>query len=318
MNLLKPEQVNVPGDVPPNSHRIYIQNFLRATHATGRLMMFAGDQKIEHLNDDFYSAVDQTIADDDHSPQHLFEIARKSTIGVFATQLGLINQYGRDYPEIPYIAKLNSKSHLVTVDQHEPVSRALWQVADVVDVQNNTGLNIVGVGYTVYLGSEYETDMLHEAAGIIRQAHKEGMLAVIWMYPRGKSVANEKDPHLIAGACGVAVCLGADFVKVNYPGNDYGPEDFRESILAAGRTGVICAGGKTAAPRGFLQQLWDEIHIAGARGNATGRNIHQRSLEQAKNLCDAISAITIGNCDVEFAMQVYQGKESFNLSYKAT
>jgi len=35
--------------------------------------------------------------------------------------------------------------------------------------------------------------------------------------PGGKAVADEKDPHLIAGATGVAACLGSDFVKVNYP-----------------------------------------------------------------------------------------------------
>ena len=28
--------------------------------------------------------------------------------------------------------------------------------------------------------------MLTEAAQFIRQAHEEGMIAVVWMYPRGK------------------------------------------------------------------------------------------------------------------------------------
>ena len=40
---------------------------------------------------------------------------------------------------------------------------------------------------------------------------------VLWIYPRGKAVPDEKDPDLIAGAAGVALCLGADFVKVNPP-----------------------------------------------------------------------------------------------------
>lgn len=314
MNPIKPDEVNVPCDVPPINHRTYIENFLRATRGTGRLMMFAGDQKIEHLNDDFYDTSGKnSISPEDQCPSHLFEIARHSTIGVFATQMGLINQYGRDYPEINYIAKLNSKSHLISAEQHEPISSSLWDVSDVVEVKGNTGLNIVGVGYTCYLGSEFETEMLREAARITQQAHREGLLSVIWMYPRGKAVPNEKDPHLIAGACGVAVCLGADFVKVNYPETPYSSEQFKESIQAAGRTGVICAGGKTTTPTQLLQHVWEQINIAGARGNATGRNIHQRDLQQAVHLCNAISAITLGGHDVDFAEKVYKGESEFAL-----
>lgn len=313
MKKIKPDDVNVPCDVPAINNRTYVENFLRATRGTGRLMMFAGDQKIEHLNDDFFSSDTDQISIDDHCPSHLFNIAQNSTIGVFATQLGLINQFARDYPEIPYIAKLNSKSHLVGLDQTDPISRALWSVQDVVDVQQQTGLNILGVGYTCYLGSEHETEMLYEAAQIIQAAHKEGMLAVIWMYPRGKAVPHEKDPHLIAGACGVAACLGADFVKVNYPESEYSTEDFKESIQAAGRTGVICAGGKSTTSRDFLELVWQQVHVAGARGNATGRNIHQRSLKEAIHLCNAISAITLGEHDVDFAESVYRGEAEFNL-----
>ena len=32
-----------------------------------------------------------------------------------------------------------------------------------------------------------------------------------------KAVTDEKDPHLIASATGVAARIGSDFVKVNYP-----------------------------------------------------------------------------------------------------
>ena len=50
-------------------------------------------------------------------PAHLFEIGARAheegTIGVLAGQLGLIAQYARDYPDIPYLVKLNSKSHMV-------------------------------------------------------------------------------------------------------------------------------------------------------------------------------------------------------------
>ena len=48
-------------------------------------------------------------------------------------------------------------------------------------------------------------------------------------------------------------------------------------------------------------------------GNATGRNIHQKSLDDAVKMCNAISAITLGDKDVDFAYKVYQGKYKFIL-----
>ena len=44
------DQVRVPADVMPESRDEYIANYLKATRGTGRLMLFACDQKIEHLN----------------------------------------------------------------------------------------------------------------------------------------------------------------------------------------------------------------------------------------------------------------------------
>ncbi len=81
--------------------------------------------------------------------------------------------------------------------------------------------------------------------------------------------------------------------------------------MAAGRTGVICAGGKTTDAAGFLQQLHEQIHVSGALGNATGRNIHQRDLAQAVKLCNAISAITLADYGLEQALQVYRGQVDF-------
>ena len=74
--------------------------------------------------------------------------------------------------------------------------------------------------------------MLSEAAQLIRQAHELGMVSVVWMYPRGKAVPDEKDPQLISGAAGVAACIGADFAKVNYP-NEFPGMTRSESLAIA-------------------------------------------------------------------------------------
>ncbi|MDD4498405.1 MAG: aldolase, partial [Methanosarcinaceae archaeon] len=152
--------------------------------------------------------------------------------------------------------------------------------------------------------------MLEQAAQVIYEAHQHGMITVLWIYPRGEAVKDEKDPHLIAGATGVGACLGADFVKVNYPKRDgEAPEEsFKEAVKAAGRCKVVCAGGSSDDPEVFLKKLYDQIHVSGAEGNATGRNVHQKSLDDAVRMCNAIYAITVEEASVEEALKIYRDK----------
>jgi fructose-bisphosphate aldolase/6-deoxy-5-ketofructose 1-phosphate synthase len=284
--------VNLPLDVPSVSKDEYIRNYLHATHESGRLMLFAGDQKVEHLNDDFYG---KGISPDDGDPEHLFRIANQAKIGVFATHLGLIARYGMDYRSIPYLVKLNGKTNLVGSELRDPVSLQWHQVGQIVEFKKSSGLPILGVGYSLYPGSIFEADMLREAAQVIYQAHQYGLITVIWIYPRGRSISNERDPHLIAGAAGLGASLGADFVKVNPPiAAGISPaEALKEAVRAAGRTKVLCAGGSSTDPTEFLATLYKQIHVSGTAGNATGRNIHQKSLDEAIRMCNAIYAITV-------------------------
>ncbi len=300
------EEIMVPLDVPGQSRHKYLENYLKITRGSGRLMLFAGDQKVEHLNDDFFGpGIDLQDAD----PEHLFRIAAGAKVGVFATQPGLIARYGMDYPDVPYLVKLNSKTGLVKTSQAEPRSLQWIDLEQISDFSESSGLHILGVGYTLYLGSEHEAEMFRQAAQLVFEAHRRGLVTVLWMYPRGKAVKDEKDPHLIAGAAGVAASLGSDFVKVSYPekAGHNSAEILKEAVLAAGRTKVVCAGGESIDARSFLQRLHNQIHISGAAGNATGRNVHQRPLAEAVRLCNSIYAITVENASVEMAWKIYQG-----------
>ncbi|MDW5550609.1 aldolase [Methanosarcina sp.] len=297
----------VPLDVPKAKRETYLKNYMEITRESGKLMLFAGDQKVEHLNDDFYG---EGVPEDDANPEHLFEIASKTKIGVFATQLGLIARYGMDYRNVPYLVKINSKTNLVKTSQADPFSNLWYDVDQVVKFKENSGLKILGVGYTVYLGSEFEAEMLVQAAQVVHNAHQHGMVSVLWLYPRGTAVKDEKDPHLIAGATGVGVCLGTDFAKVNYPEKEgtNSAEAFKEAVKSAGRTKVVCAGGASDEVDDFLKKLHDQIHISGAMGSATGRNIHQKPLDEAIRMCNAIYAVTIEDATVKEALKIYRGK----------
>ena len=298
------ENVTIPADVPQEKIPVYTDYFNEATGGSGRLMLFAGDQKVEHLNKDFYG---EGIAPDDANPEHLFKVADAAKIGVFATQMGLIARYGKQYNQVPYLVKLNSKTNIVPVDEKAPLSQLWFDVDDVISFRQHSGLNILGIGYTIYLGSEYEHIMLREAAQSIYKAHQHGLIAVLWIYPKGKYIKDEHDQHLIAGAAGVAATLGADFVKLKVPYTD-GKFDvalLKEVTEAAGNTGVLCEGGAKVDEKKFLQELYDQIHSGGTRGNGTGRNIHQRPFDEAVKMASAIYAITVEGKTVDEAWQTY-------------
>ena len=197
MPTITRDEVKVPVDVLPEERETYIDNYLKATRGTGRLMLFACDQKIEHLNKDFYG---EGIDISDAEPEHLFKIGSQGICGVLAGQRGLIAQYAADYPDINYLVKMNSKTNLVKTAQEDPYSPQLYDL-DAVLAMRAAGVNIVGLGYTIYLGSEYEATMMAEAGELIAQAHANGLLVVLWIYPRGKAVTAEKVPRFDCRRC---------------------------------------------------------------------------------------------------------------------
>lgn len=298
--------MNIPADVPNSQNNQFQKNYQKITQGTDRLMLFAVDQKIEHLNNDFHG---DFIHPDANHPMHLFNIASQGRIGALATHLGLIARYGSEFKKINYIVKLNAKTNLIETDQHDPVSSILWTVNDVVNFKNNSQLNICGIGYSLYIGSTFEPQMLHEAAQVIYNAHQNGLVAILWIYPRGKNIFYKSNLDLTSGAAGIANSLGADFVKIKQPEETQEEISVYESLKlatqAAGNTKVICAGGQAEDTEIFLHRLYEQIKIGGTCGNATGRNIFQRSLHDAIAFTHAISAIVLDDKNPQEAIKIY-------------
>ncbi len=297
--------ITIPADVPAQKKDTFAKNYQTITKDIDRIFIFSCDQKIEHLHDDFNPA-DDDVPEEAMDPEHFFKIGSQGRISALATHLELIARYAPQYPNIPYIAKLNAKTNLIPDVQKEPLSAPLWHVKDAVHLIEKGNTNLCGIGITVYLGSEYEDKMLHFAAKSIFEAHKEGLLAMVWMYPRGKAITDETDAHLIAGAAGAAHSLGADIIKIKPPH----PQDGKSSaqllqniVTAAGNSKVICSGGSKKDPKTFLQELSDQINLGKTAGTATGRNVFQNTLPQAIAMTKAIAAIVYDDASVEEAMQ---------------
>lgn len=280
----------IPADVPQNKHWLFNENFNTITKNSGKMLLFAGDHAIEHLQEDFYG---KGVHEDAHSIEHLFKIASCGFVDCFATQPGLIARYGTHYRSVNYIAKLNSKSPLVTQELQDPFSEQLWSIGDVISMAENAELNLRGVGYTIYLGSIYEHIMLKQAARIIQEAHKHGLVVILWMYPRGRSVPNNQDGNLIAGAAGVGAALGADFVKIHMPESTQhisGYDFLKKAQKAAGLTGVLLSGGATATKEDLINSC-KKSFSCGIAGLAIGRNLFQRSYPEACALAKQLHTI---------------------------
>lgn len=283
----------VPADVPANVQEQFIKRYQRICKNTDRLFVFVVDHKFEHLNEDFYGP---EISDEVQDPQHIFEIAQLAEIGAFATHPGLIERYAKEYPTISYIMKLNGKTNLTNQTQ-EPFSAQLWSVEQAVMLAQSANISLCGIGLTVYIGSEFEAKMLEQAAQVVYQAHQQGLIAMLWMYPRGKAVKSPEDPQVTAGAAGLANALGADFVKIHAPlasGGKTSEQHLQQAVAAAGNTSVLCSGGKRADPTIILETIAAQMKIGGTKGCAVGRNIFQLPLDQAKDLVKKISAQVYG------------------------
>ncbi len=249
----------------------------------GKAMILAYDQGFEHGPRDFLEHPESA------NFEYILDIAIRGRFTGIVIHAGLAEKYADEIADskVPLILKLNGKSELYT--EEDPYSPQLYSVEDAIT------LGASAVGYTVYSGSKYEDDMLREFSKIIRQAHSKGILAIGWMYPRGKSLFDRKSVSktlkialeeqeqtklaidetacIVAYGARIGLELGADMVKVKYTGS---PESFRWVVRASYPTKVVMSGGpKTKTDEEFLSRL-EDVLAAGAAGVAVGRNIWQR------------------------------------------
>jgi len=233
-------------------------DYLSKITTNGRAMYLAYDHGVEHGPVDL---VGKSI-----DPEYILDIAIRGGYNAVVLQEGIAEKYYYEagyQDKIPLILKLNGKSSLVG---GEPISRQICSVDEAIR------LGAAGVGYTIYLGSEHEPEMLKEFSKIEDKAHEKGLAVIAWVYPRGKSVKDDKSPEITAYAARMALELGADIAKIKYCGS---VECFRRVVESAGKTKVVLSGGvKTENPDDFLEVL-KNVMEAGAIGVAVGRNVWQ-------------------------------------------
>src|SRR5919109_2429549 len=176
-------------------------------------------------------------------------------------------------------------------------------------------LGCVAIGYTIYPGSTHRLEMYSKLRELAEEAKANGLVVVVWSYPRGSGLSKEGETGIdvTAYAAHIAAQLGAHVVKVKLPSGHleqaaakkvYEKEGVPVGTLAervrhvvqptfSGRRVVIFSGGPTASD----EQVFDEVRAirdGGGFGSIIGRNSFQRKKPDALKFLGTIMGIYAG------------------------
>ena len=250
----------------------------------GKSIVLAHDHGLEH-GPTAFSAVPDRL-----DPETVFEMATHDAVTAFAVQKGLAKQYYPSYEDdVTLLAKLNGTSNMWMGEPDSSVTCSVEYAA--------TQLEADAIGFTVYPGSNKETEMVEEFREAQETAREYDMPVVLWSYPRGQGLKNDTKESTIAYAARLGLELGADVTKVKYPGSREGME---QAVQMAGKSKVIMSGGSKVSDEAFLESV-RAVMDAGGAGLAVGRNVWQR--QDPESLLDELEDVIFEDATVDAALQ---------------
>lgn len=279
---------------------------------TGYLSILPVDQGIEH------SAGASFAKNPDYfDPENIVKLAIEGGCNGVASTFGVLGMVARKYADkIPFIVKINHNELLTYPNNFDQIMFGT--------VQQAYDMGAVGVGATIYFGSQESSRQITEVAEAFALAHQLGMCTVLWCYLRNPVYKKDKDYHTAADLTGQANHLGvtiqADLIKQKQPEcnggykavaqeSSYGKIDermyselttdhpidltrYQVANCYMGRIGLINSGG--ASGENDLQQAVKTAVInkrAGGSGLISGRKAFQKPLEQGVEILNAIQDV---------------------------
>ena len=253
---------------------------------TGRMIILPVDQGFEHGPDASFMKNPAG-----YDPLYHIELAIESGVSAYAAPLGMLEVAAGHYPGvIPMILKLNSSNSLKS-KENEPYQAITATVEDALR------LGCVGVGFTIYPGSNNCDEMLEQARELFQIAKNLGLVSVIWSYPRGSGIKNETSLDTISYAAHIGAMTGAHIIKVKLPttnGDKYNYQEVNNLVdrvahvkkcAFAGRRILLFSGGASKDEESLLSEVVS-IRDGGGHGSIIGRNLFQRPKAEAISLVD--------------------------------
>ncbi|GGJ01509.1 fructose-bisphosphate aldolase [Alicyclobacillus cellulosilyticus] len=285
---------------------------------TGYVSILPVDQGIEHSAGASF-AKNPAYFD----PENIVKLAIEGGCSGVASTLGVLALTSRKYAhKIPFIVKINHNELLTYPNKFDQVMfarvRQAWE------------LGAVGIGATIYFGSEESTRQLQEVSEAFYQAHELGMFTILWCYLRNPAFKKDGvDYHVAADLTGQANHLGvtieADIIKqklpecnggfkaLNMEGSSYGKTDeriytelttdhpidltrYQVANCYMGKIGLISSGGASGS-NDFAEAVRTAVinKRAGGMGLIAGRKAFQRPMEEGVQLLHAIQDVYL--CD---------------------
>jgi class I fructose-bisphosphate aldolase len=289
-----------------------LQSLLNAGRlgGTGYVSILPVDQGIEHSAGASF-APNPAYFD----PENIVRLAIEGGCNAVASTLGVLGAASRKYAHrIPFILKLNHNEFISYPNSYDQIRFA--------SVKQAFDLGAMGVGATVYFGSEESKRQIQEVTEMFHRAHELGMFTVLWCYLRNAAFkTKEADYHVSADLTGQANHLGvtieADIIKQKLPENNGGytalnfgkthkavyakltsdhPIDLTRYQLAncyMGRAGLINSGGASAGDSDLKEAVRTAVinKRAGGMGLISGRKAFQRPLKEGMALLNAIQDV---------------------------
>jgi class I fructose-bisphosphate aldolase len=280
---------------------------------TGYVSILPVDQGIEH------SAGASFAKNPDYfDPENIVQLAMDGGCNAVASTFGVLGSVAKKYADkIPFIVKINHNELLTYPNTFDQIMFGT--------VRQAKSMGALGVGATIYFGSEESGRQIVEVAKAFAEAHELGMFTVLWCYLRNPKFKRDgKDFHNAADLTGQANHLGvtieADIVKQKLPTTNGGfkalgaespygkidermytelcsdhPIDLCRYQVAngyMGRIGLINSGGESGG-----NDLQDAVATAvinkraGGMGLISGRKAFQKSRKDGVEILNAIQSV---------------------------
>ena len=292
-NILNHYRADTPG-VRQNLYRLLTQG---ALGHTGKILMYSIDQGFE-------IGPDQVFGEFSHGydPWFHFKLSCAGKLSALAAPIGILETSVDQFlGKIPLILKLNSNNNMMPKEGQKRYQAITSNIDDALR------LGCIGIGFTIYPGSEDSYTMFEELAEIAREAKSKGLIVVVWSYPKSPDMpkADEICIDNTGYAIHIASLLGAHIIKAKLPSaslfNQALAPQFKRINLgslesriqhvlrcALGRKRIVLfSGGEKTTDEEFLSNI-QSIALAGGSGSVIGRNFFQRTFQDGLSLIENV------------------------------
>jgi class I fructose-bisphosphate aldolase len=277
---------------------------------TGYVSILPVDQGIEHSAGASFAPNPMYF-----DPENIVKLAIEGGCNGVASTLGVLGSVARKYAHrIPFLLKFNHNEFISYPNSFDQIRFA--------SIKQAFEMGAMGVGATIYFGSEESKRQLQEVTHMFQQAHELGMFTVLWCYLRNPAFkTKDVDYHLAADLTGQANHLGvtieADIIKQKLPSTNGGftainfgktnkkvytdlttdnPIDLTRYQVAncyMGRAGLINSGGESKGESDLKEAVTTAVinKRAGGMGLISGRKAFQRPMKEGVSLLNAIQDV---------------------------